>query len=430
MKSDRNPGLSTTATTVEGSWGGSRTVLPIETWLINRLMTLVGEPAVSVLLWDDQEHYRCAHSPPAALIRFTDRAAFWRIFLNPTLHFGEGYAAGLIQIEGNLLAFLDAMYHARVKRGHTGLIERYIKRGLARQRSNTLENSRDNIHHHYDVGNDFYRLWLDEGMAYTCAYFPERDATLEQAQFAKMDHVARKLELRVGDEVVEAGCGWGGLARHFARHYGVKVRAYNISSAQIAYARERAKAEGLEDRIEYIEDDYRNIQGRYDAFVSVGMLEHVGAENYATLGRVIDRVLKDDGRGLIHSIGQARRGLTDAWTEKYIFPGGYAPTLGQMMNIFEGPGLSVVDVENLRLHYAKTIEHWLERYDRHEEDVRQMFDDFFVRTWRLYLAASTANFRAGALQLYQVLFARPTKNDMAWTRAHLYRDQPSTGPLH
>jgi cyclopropane-fatty-acyl-phospholipid synthase len=430
MKPDRQPAGSSAAEAVEGSWFGPRTVLPIETWLINRLMALLGEPAVSVVLWDDQEHYRGPHSPPAARIRFNDRAAFRRIFISPSLHFGEGYGAGSIQIEGSLVTGLDEIYRARVGRGRRGLLDRYIKRGLTRQRRNTLENARDNIHHHYDLGNDFYRLWLDTEMAYTCAYFPEPDVTLEQAQIAKMDHVARKLELRPGDEVVEAGCGWGGLARHFARHYGVKVRAYNISAAQIAYARKRAKAEGLDNRIEYIEDDYRNIQGNYDAFVSVGMLEHVGAENYAALGRVIDRVLKDQGRGLIHSIGTARPSFTDAWTEKYIFPGGYAPTLRQMMEIFEGPGFAVVDVENLRLHYAKTIEHWLERYDRHEDEVRRMFDDFFVRTWRLYLAASIANFRAGALHLYQVLFARPSKTDLAWTRAYLYRNESDTGLSH
>lgn len=424
MKSERNPVAGAAAPAVDGNWGGSGAVWPVETWLINRLMTLLGEPAVNVIFWDAREHYRCPHAAPVARIHFTERAAFWRILSNPTLHFGEGYAAGLIQIEGNLVACLDAIYRARGIQTRGGLLDRYVKRGLVRQRSNSIEQARDNIHHHYDLGNDFYQLWLDQEMAYTCAYFPVPDVSLERAQSAKMDHVARKLALRPGEEVVEAGCGWGALARHLARHYGVKVRAYNISPSQIAYAQKHARAEGLGDRILFIEDDYRNIEGACDAFVSVGMLEHVGKENYASFGAVIDSVLKDNGRGLIHSIGQPRPGLTDAWTEKHVFPGGYAPTLRQMMDIFEGPGFAVIDVENLRLHYAHTIKRWLERYDRHEEDVRRMFDESFVRTWRLYLAASIANFQTGALHLYQVLFARPDKNDLAWTRAALYRDLP------
>jgi len=426
MKSNRHPLVDGTLPGEQETWAGPRHVTPVETWLLNRLMGLLGDPAVSVLCWDGREHYRCPHSQPVARMRFLDRATFWRLLTNPNLHFGDSFSAGRIKIEGDLVAFIEAVYEAKVKRTRPGVLQRFLKRGLVRPQRNSLSGSRDNIHHHYDLGNEFYRLWLDDEMAYTCAYFAEPDMTLEQAQAAKLDYIARKLQLEPGDQVVEAGCGWGGLARHFARHYGVRVRAYNISPSQIAYARERAKSEGLDDRIEYIEDDYRNIQGAYDAFVSVGMLEHVGAENYATLGRVIDRVLTDDGRGLIHSIGQIRPEPTSAWTEKRIFPGAYPPALSEMMAIFEDPGFSVVDVENIRLHYAKTVEHWLERYQGHEQDVREMFDDFFVRAWRLYLAASIATFRAGSLQLYQVVFSRPGKNDMAWTRAHLYQDQPSS----
>jgi cyclopropane-fatty-acyl-phospholipid synthase len=161
-----------------------------------------------------------------------------------------------------------------------------------RPRSNRPADSRDNIHHHYDIGNDFYKLWLDhEAMQYTCAYFPTPDLTLEQAQRAKMDHVCRKLQLKPGDRVVEAGCGWGGFALHMAQHYGVKVRSYNISHQQILYARERAQAAGLEGKVDYVEDDYRNITGEFDVFVSIGMLEHVGRDNYVAMGDVIHRCL-------------------------------------------------------------------------------------------------------------------------------------------
>lgn len=396
-------------------------VTALEGRLIRTLLKALGAPKIRVRLWDGHEYYRCADGEPVAGVHVRDRASFWRLLANPNLGFGDGYSLGGIEIEGNLVDFLEAIYHAKLEHTRPGTLQNFITRGLLNsRRRNTRAGSRRHIHHHYDLGNEFYRLWLDAEMAYTCAYFPAPTATLEQAQFAKHEHVCRKLKLRPGDTVVEAGCGWGGLARHMARHHGAKVRAYNISHEQIAYARERAKAEGLDDRIEYIEDDYRNISGQYDAFVSVGMLEHVGPENYAALGQLIDRVLSPSGRGLIHTIAQIRSEPTGAWIEKRIFPGGYTPTLREMMDIFEGPGFSVLDVENLRLHYAKTLEHWLERYEQNLETVRGMYDEFFVRAWRLYLAGSIANFRAGTLQLYQVAFARPTKNDIPWTRAHLY----------
>lgn len=399
---------------------GSSTVWPIESRLIKQLLRVIGSPPITVTLWDGEMHYGPTAGLPEAGMQIKDRATLWRLFTNPNLNFGDDYSRGAIEIDGDLVDFLEALFRTRVQYQKPGAVQRFLTRGLIRTRRNTLEGSRNNIQHHYDLGNDFYRLWLDREMAYTCAYFPTREATLEEAQLAKMDHVCRKLELKPGETVVEAGCGWGSLARHMALNYGVNVRAYNISSEQIAFARGRAKAEGFDDRVEYVKDDYRTITGKYDAFVSVGMLEHVGAENYAALGGLIDRVLPPNGRGLIHTIGQNRPEPTSAWTERRLFPGGYTPTLRQMMDIFEGPGFSVVDVENLRLHYALTLQHWLDRYEMHREQVRESFDEFFVRAWRLYLAASIANFNAGSLQLYQVLFARPTKNDGAWTRAHLY----------
>jgi cyclopropane-fatty-acyl-phospholipid synthase len=280
--------------------------------------------------------------------------------------------------------------------------------------------TRDNIHHHYDIGNEFYELWLGCTMAYTCAYYPTPAATLDEAQVAKMDHVCRKLRLKPGESVVEAGCGWGMLAMHMARRYGVRVRAFNISHQQIAWARARAKREGLSGQIEYVEDDYRNISGRYDAFVSVGMLEHVGVKNYATLGAVVQRCLGGRGRGFIHTIGRNRPASLQPWIEKRIFPGGHPPALSEMARIFEPFDLSILDVENLRLHYAQTLRHWLQLFEGANERVRSMFDEKFVRMWRLYLAGSVAAFATGSLQLFQVLFAPGDSNDVAWTRAHLY----------
>ena len=209
-----------------------------------------------------------------------------------------------------------------------------------------------------------------------------------------------------------------------ARHFGVRVRAFNISHEQIAYARQRAEALGLASRVEFIEDDYRNMTGRFDAFVSVGMLEHVGPDHYHELGRTIDRVLSRTGRGLIHSIGQIRSGKPlNPWIRRRIFPGAYPPSLQEIAALLEPWEFSVLDVENLRLHYAQTLRHWLARFDAVADRVAARFDPAFVRMWRLYLTSSAAAFLAGALQLFQVLFARPRVNEIPWTRAGLY--QPS-----
>jgi cyclopropane-fatty-acyl-phospholipid synthase len=229
------------------------------------------------------------------------------------------------------------------------------------------------------------------------------------------------LRLNPGDRVVEAGCGWGSLALHMARHYGAKVRAYNLSREQIAYARVQAVRQGLAEQVEFIEDDYRTATGPCDAFVSVGMLEHVGPANYEALGGVIDRCLTPQGRGLIHSIGRNAPQPLDSWTAKRIFPGAHPPALSEMARIFEPYRFSILDVENLRLHYARTLEHWLERFERAQAEVARMFDQTFVRTWRLYLSGSIAAFTVGGLQLFQVVFARDTNNDIPWTREFLYR---------
>jgi len=244
--------------------------------------------------------------------------------------------------------------------------------------------------------------------------------TLEAAQQAKMDHVCRKLQLQPGDKVIEAGCGWGGLALHMAKHYGVTVTAYNISHEQVRFASDRARAEGFEDRIRYVEDDYRNIRGTFDVFVSVGMLEHVGKENYRALGNVIDTCLAEEGRVLIHSIGRNVARPMSTWIDRRIFPGAYPPTIREMMDILEPSRFSVLDVENLRLHYARTVEHWLQRFEDANLEVTEMFDEKFVRAWRLYLSGSIATFLTGGLQLFQVVFTREKNNQVPWSREHLY----------
>jgi cyclopropane-fatty-acyl-phospholipid synthase len=357
-----------------------------------------------------------------------DRWALMKIALRPLLNFGEAYSDGRIVVEGSLSDLLAAAYRHFPPTKERGWVQRLVSRIRELPASNTLRGSRLHIHHHYDIGDDFYQLWLDREMLYTCAYYPTPEATLEEAQQAKMDYVCRKLRLRPGETVVEAGCGWGALARYMARNYGVRVKAYNISHAQIAYARRQAAEQGLEGRVEFIEDDYRTIAGRYDVFVSVGMLEHVGADHYRELGQVIDRCLDERGRGLIHSIGQVHPGShVNPWIRRRIFPGAYPPALSEMVRLIEAAGFSVLDAENLRLHYAKTLEHWLGRFEASVDRVAEMFDDRFVRMWRLYLTGSMHSFLAGALHLFQIVFARPQCNDIPWTRAALYANSTTAG---
>lgn len=410
----------TDGTASEAATSGGATLL--ERRLMKVFLRAMRNPPIAVELWDGERLYE-GRGEPEITVRLKTRKALWGLLTNPDLNFGDHYSDGTIEVGGNLYRLIELAGNRKpAVLADTGMVSRLqAVLGKGRPRLNTLSGSRENIHHHYDLSNEFYSLWLDrDHMQYTCAYYPSADLTIEQSQAAKMHHVCRKLRLTEGDEVIEAGCGWGGFARFMAREYGARVRAYNISHQQIKFAREKAREEGLDDRVEYVEDDYRNAGGECDVFVSVGMLEHVGVVNYPALGAVIDKCLRRDGRGLIHAIGRNRPRLMNRWIEKRIFPGAYPPTLKEMAEIFEPYDFSILDVENLRLHYARTLEQWLERFEQNIKTVRELFDERFVRAWRLYLTGSIAAFRMGDLQLFQVVFNRGDSNEVPMTREHLY----------
>jgi cyclopropane-fatty-acyl-phospholipid synthase len=400
--------------------GRSRTAR-VDEWMLRRLHQNIGGPPIRLVL--KNRAALTSDTPTVADVIISDRRTLGTLLFNPEIGFGEAYTTGRIQVDGDLAAMLETVYASMSRGNLDNWYYKLASRWLEKIQANTSRTSRKNIRYHYDLSATFFKLWLDAQMVYTCAYFTHPAATLEEAQVAKMEHVCRKLRLQPGETVVEAGAGWGALALHMAKYYGVKVRAFSISHEQTMYARQRAEEEGLSQQVEFIEDDYRNIASRYDVFVSVGMLEHVGPEHFTLLGGVIHRCLGKSGRGLLHFLGRNYPFPLSAWTRKRIFPGTYAPTLGQVMNIFEPWDFTVTDVENLRLHYARTLEHWLERFENSAAGISEMYGPDFVRSWRLFMNGSLAGFRAGTLELFQVSFVPSASQRLPWTRAHLYAEE-------
>lgn len=417
--SGANPLWSPSRSTLVGPERRTRSrVTPFDRWLASRVQQVIEPAAVRLELWDGSSPYAVSEAPVGDIV-VNDRRVLLGLATNPELWFGEAYMKGRLEVRGALERVVEALSRAVPPApSWRARLETTLALPVTRRQASR------NVHHHYDLGNDFYERWLDSNLVYTCAYFETPDKSLEEAQQAKLHLVCRKLHLRPGESVLELGCGWGALALHMARHYGVRVKAFNVSREQLAYARARAAREGLAGQVEFVQDDYRNASGRFDVLVSVGMLEHVGLRQFGALGAVIERtVARHGGRGLLHFIGRDVPRALNAWIRRRIFPGAYPPTLAQVAERVLAPaGMSILDVENLRLHYARTLAHWSERFRGARDDVRRQFGEEFARAWELYLAGSQAAFATGWMQLFQVVFAPRETTPPYLVRAELYRN--------
>jgi len=396
--------------------------------LLRKICEAAGQPPIQLALKNGAKVATTAVQSVAKVV-IRGRKTMFHLILDPEVGFGDGYSSGHIAVEGDLVGMLACLYQSASTGSTQSWYSRFVSYCMEHAQRNSVRGARNNIRRHYDLSNEFFQLWLDPQLVYSCAYFPSGLTGLAEAQVSKMDYICRKLNLRAGERVVDVGSGWGALALHMAERYGVKVRGFSIAHEQIVWAQRRASQLGLSDRVEFVEDDYRNISEKYDVLVSVGMLEHVGAEHYREMGHVMDTVLDRNGRGLLQSIGRNRAQVFSNWTRKRIFPGAYAPTLGQMMELFEPHGFSILDVENLRTHYELTLEHWLARFEDARDRVSAMFGPEFARAWRLYLSGALAGFRVGALQLFQIVFARAGSQQIPSTRAHLYHGFPAVVPM-
>ena len=363
--------------------------------------------------WPDRS--RCTYgsgAAPRAGLALRDEQAVRGLVLDPGLRIGEAYMDGGLVPQGcDIYDLLDLLV-LNVGSGGDHLVRRARARLRFAWRTvrqfNPAGRARRNVAHHYDLNAHLYTLLLDTDRQYSCAYFETGRETLEEAQAAKKRHIAAKLRLdRPGLRVLDIGCGWGGLALTLARDYGALVTGITLSEEQLAFARERAEAAGLGERVRFELLDYRAVRGQFDRIVSVGMFEHVGISHYETFFRLIGRSLTETGVALLHTIGQSGPPAeTNAWLAKYIFPGGYSPSLSEVLPAVERSGLIATDIEVLRLHYAQTIAHWRARFATNRELIRDLYDERFCRMFEFYLAGSEIAFRRENEVNFQIQLTR------------------------
>ncbi|GAA0088040.1 class I SAM-dependent methyltransferase [Clostridium perfringens] len=340
---------------------------------------------------------------------------------DPSVALGEAYMKGDIDIEGDLQKFFESI----IRNKDSFMNKNTVFRLASKIKAPSLMKSKKDIAHHYDIGNDFYSLWLDKTMSYSCGYFKNPTDTLYDAQMNKIHHILKKLNLKEGQHLLDIGCGWGYLIIEAAKLYKVKALGITLSEEQFKKAKERIKQEGLEDLVDVQLMDYRNLEKsnlEFDRIVSVGMAEHVGHANLPLFFKNVDSVLKESGLFLLHNITNLVETEGNKWITTYIFPGGYLPTLREEINIAADINFRTLDVESLRLHYMKTLEEWCKNFMNHLDEERHMFDNEFLRMWHLYLATCAAAFHYWDIDIHQILFSKGINNTLPMTRKYLYED--------
>ncbi|HEX5327280.1 MAG TPA: cyclopropane-fatty-acyl-phospholipid synthase family protein, partial [Acetobacteraceae bacterium] len=357
--------------------------------LSHMLRSFVRVGTLTVIDADRNAHVFAGSSGPSVTMRLHDRALYYKLFRNPELHAGEAYMDGTMTFEDSTLRdFLVLFSLNRLALGSYPLqkLLRRVSRWLKRfQQANPIGGAAKNVAHHYDIGNEFYQLFLDADMQYSCAYFLNDNESLEDAQRNKQRLIAAKLRLRPGLRILDIGSGWGGLSLYLAAMEDVLVTGVTLSKEQHALASEKAQRAGLGDRVRFELRDYRHVEGRFDRLVSVGMFEHVGVRHYGEFFAKAKALLEDDGLMLLHSIGHmSPPGTASPWLRKYIFPGAYSPALSEVFTALERAGLWAADVELLRVHYAMTLYHWCQRFQGNRARIAAMYDERFCRMWEFY----------------------------------------------
>ena len=349
---------------------------------------------------------------PALTVRIADKRTAFAIARNPRVGLGEAYMDGRLHIEdGDILDLLELATAANPWED-AGAGRKAIGKGKSKLKKwfrgrNKVRRARKNVAHHYDIGNDLYRLFLDDDLQYSCAYFTKPGNSLEQAQSDKKAHIAAKLALAPGQHVLDIGCGWGGTALYLHRVAGVRVTGVTLSEEQLKIARDRAAAAGVADQVNFELIDYRQVEGQFDRIVSIGMFEHVGAAHYDEFFAKCRDLLKPDGVMLLHTIGKLGKAAgPDPFTDKYIFPGYHLPSLSQLTGATEKLRLITSDIETLRLHYAYTLRHWLKRTQKAKKKIVALYDERFFRMWEFYLAGGVVAFESGSMCNYQLQYVR------------------------
>lgn len=354
------------------------------------------ENGQSLILGDGEPHTEIIVRRPGCLRR---------LWLSPSIAFGEAYMRGDIDIRGSLLELLKGFY-LTWPQITTHWHHRFVAKFRSLPRRISASQAMAHARYHYDLGNDFFRLWLDPSLTYSCGYYLHEEDNLATAQKQKLELLCRKARLQSDQSLLDIGCGWGSLLFHAAKHYGVRATGITPAAHQAKYIESEAARQGLRDRVKVIHGDWREVRGRFDRLISVGMFEHVGAKQYAQFFGQWRELLADNGLSILHTIGRMAPRSVDPWIDKYIFPGGYLPTLAQISAAAGDAELRILDVENLYQHYARTLAHWSANFWAQRNQVARMYNKDFTRMWWLYLKGSEAAFCWGDLQLWQIVLAR------------------------